>query len=212
MDELEALSSKKRHAKLDAVRAACRAYITGPLREVLADRVADITDGEGRVEVDPADPDGQTLPYVAEDVPNLDLTITDVTTIEPARTFWDKVVIAHGLRRWYERRGTLRQEGQRISRHYYDLHCLVHSDVGQAATTNRVLGADCVRHARIFFDRPDYDLASAQPGSFALVPMAGMSDALQRDYDQMSAMIFGIAPAFADVMDSIRKLEATVNA
>lgn len=69
-----------------------------------------------------------------------------------------------------------------------------------------------MRHTGLFFDRPDYDLASARPGSFALVPVAGMIDALQRDYDQMSAMIFGIAPALADVMDSIRNLEATVKA
>ena len=32
--ELEALSNKKRRAKLDAIRDACRAYITGPLREL----------------------------------------------------------------------------------------------------------------------------------------------------------------------------------
>ncbi|WP_352686406.1 hypothetical protein [Mesorhizobium sp. M0601] len=37
------------------------------------------------------------------------------------------MVIAHGLRRWYEWRGELRQEGQRVSRHYYDLHCLLRS-------------------------------------------------------------------------------------
>ena len=49
-------------------------------------------------------------PYVAADVRDLDLAVPDVTTIEAARTFWDKVVIVHGLRRWYERRGELRQE------------------------------------------------------------------------------------------------------
>src|SRR5690606_19331104 len=64
-------------------------------------------------------------PYVAEDTEGLDLTVADVTTIEPNRTFWDKIVIVHGLRRWFERRGVLRHEGQRISRHYYDLHCLL---------------------------------------------------------------------------------------
>jgi hypothetical protein len=261
MNELEAFSGKKRRAKLDAIRDSCRAYITGPLRETLRDRVAKITYGESdnkdksrvRVEVDPADSDGQTLliwyptvepavdgmtdayirpvvriesgaksaidphrltsiaPYIAEDVPNLDLIVTGVTTLAPARTFWDKIVIAHGLRRWYERRGMLRQEGQRISRHYYDLHCLLHSDVGRSAVNDRALGTDCVRHARLFFDRPDYDLASARHGSFALRPVAGMIDALRRDYDQMSAMIFGIAPVFVDVMDSMRNLEARIN-
>jgi hypothetical protein len=70
-------------------------------------------------------------PYVTDDLPGLDLAVPDVTTIKATRTFWDKVVIAHGLRRWYDRRGALRQEGQRISRHYYDLYCLAKSNVGE---------------------------------------------------------------------------------
>ena len=34
----------------------------------------------------------------------------------------------------------------------------------------------------MFFDSPDFDLASAEPGSFALMPVYGMIDALRRDY------------------------------
>ena len=112
-------------------------------------------------------------PYVAADAPGLDLTTGGVTTIDATRTFWDKVLIAHGLRRWFERRGVLRQEGQRVSRHYYDLHCLLASDVGKAALADWELGADCARHARLFFDRPDYDLVSAVPGTFAIAPGRG---------------------------------------
>ncbi len=61
VEELEALSNKKRRVKLDAIRDACRAYITGPLNEFLAAQLAGVTDGAGRVEIDDADPDGQTL-------------------------------------------------------------------------------------------------------------------------------------------------------
>ncbi|RWM05400.1 MAG: nucleotidyl transferase AbiEii/AbiGii toxin family protein, partial [Mesorhizobium sp.] len=39
-------------------------------------------------------------PYVGEEAAGIDLTVADVTTIDATRTFWDKVVIAHGLRRW----------------------------------------------------------------------------------------------------------------
>lgn len=61
VEELEALSNKKRRARLEAIRDACRAYITGSLRDFLTARLADVTKGAGRVEIDEADPDGQTL-------------------------------------------------------------------------------------------------------------------------------------------------------
>ena len=249
VEELEVLSKKKRRARLDAIRDACRAYITGPLRERLGAQLTDATSGTGRVEVDEGDPDGQTLlvwypeveprdgtyvqpavrieagaksalapnrpvtirPYISEEAGELDLAIGNVTTIEAARTFWDKAVIAHGLRRWYERRGVLRQEGQRVSRHYYDLHCLLESGLGRAALADRDLGADCVQHARMFFDRPDYDLASAEPGRFAVAPTEAMTEALVRDYANTTPMIFGTAPAFADILASAHRIEETIN-
>jgi len=61
VEELEALSGKKQRAKLDAIRNACRHYVTGPLHDSLSEMVADVTNGAGHVEVDAADPDGQTL-------------------------------------------------------------------------------------------------------------------------------------------------------
>lgn len=141
----------------------------------------------------------------------LALDVPDVTTIEACRTFWDKVVITHGLRRWYERRGMLRQEGQRVSRHYYDLHCMLDSATGRTALSNFELAADCVRHARMFFDRTDLDLASAKPGSFAIAPTDGMINTLRRDYKNTVPMIFGTAPAFDEVLASIRLLDSQVN-
>jgi hypothetical protein len=249
LENLEILSNKKRRAQLDAIRDSCRAYITGSLYRFLDRQLAEVTGGAGRIEIDQADADGQTLllwypeaeprndayvrpavrvesgaksaldpnqpvlitPYVAADVPELALSVAGVTTIEAGRTFWDKVVIAHGLHRWYERRGILRQAGQRVSRHYYDLHCLLASATGRAALAQPALGTDCVRHARMFFDRPDYDLASAAPGSFALAPIGGMIDALGRDYDSMKAMIFGPVPSFAEILVSVGEIERIAN-
>ena len=37
-------------------------------------------------------------------------------TVDPVRTFWDKVAILHGLRGWFEHRGEMR------AHHYYDIN------------------------------------------------------------------------------------------
>jgi hypothetical protein len=150
-------------------------------------------------------------PYVDDDLPALDLTVPAVRTVDPERTFWDKVVILHGLRRWFDKRGELRGGGQRVSRHYYDLHQLAAAPVGAAAIAESALGADCVAHARMFFNRPDFDLASAAPGSFALAPHDAMIEKLRLDYRAMQGMIFGDALNFKAVLESISSLETSLN-
>lgn len=150
-------------------------------------------------------------PYLEQDAPGLDLEVRNVTIVDAERTFWDKVVILHGLRRWYELKGVLKGGGNRVSRHYYDLHELMQAPVGQAAIADTALGTDCVAHARMFFNRPAFDLASAVPPSFVLVPEGDMYDALRLDYAAMSGMIFGEAPRFEAVIESIADLERRVN-
>jgi Nucleotidyl transferase AbiEii toxin, Type IV TA system len=253
--ELEALSGKKRKARLDAIRDACQAYIAGPMRQaltrILSNRLttAGLNPNGARIALNDTDPDGQTLliwypattphsdyvratikieagaksaldpnrevpikPYVDDDLPALDLTVPSVRTVEPQRTFWDKVVILHGLRRWFDKRGELRGGGQRVSRHYYDLHPLAQAPVGMGAAADTDLGADYVAHARMFFNRPDFDLTSAAPGSFALLPHDGMVDQLRTDYRAMRGMIFGEPPTFEDVLASVVALEQRLNA
>jgi hypothetical protein len=252
VDELAALSGKKRSAALAAIKEACEAYINGPLAERLATICAEACVrtglGTGALQVKPDAQDRQTLlivypsvtpadayiaksvkiesgaksaldpnsrrvitPYVDADVPGLDLAVPGVTVVDAERTFWDKVVILHGLRRWYEIRGQLRGNGQRISRHYYDVFRLLQSETGQVAMANSELGRDCVAHARLFFNRPDFDLASAMPPTFALCPEGGMVDDLRQDYRAMSIMIFGDAPPFDAVVEAVAGLQNALN-
>jgi Nucleotidyl transferase AbiEii toxin, Type IV TA system len=251
--QLNAMSRKKREAALDAIKAACEAYINGPLCEALSALTGaacarnGLPAAEFLVEPDPEDRQSLHLryptvtpadtyiakvvkiesgaksaldphsvrtisPYVNDDLPGADLDVANITIVDAERTFWDKVVILHGLRRWFDIRGVLRGNGQRISRHYYDLYQLLRSDAGTSALANRALGADCVDHARLFFNRPDFDLASAQPPSFALCPKGTMVDDLRRDYRAMTGMIFGVAPSFEDIIESVAALETRLNA
>ena len=158
------------------------------------------------------DPHQPTLlrPYIAEGLPD-DLTVGGILTIDAQRTFWDKVLILHGLRAWYEKHQALRHDGNRESRHYYDIFRLMRSGVGQRAAKDKALALDCVRHAKMFFNRPDLDLAHAKPGSFAITPPVGMEAMLRRDYQAMARMIFGDIPDLADVLAEIAQLERLIN-
>jgi Nucleotidyl transferase AbiEii toxin, Type IV TA system len=137
--------------------------------------------------------------------------VPNITTVDPARTFWDKVATLHRLRRWWDRRGDLRGGGQRVSRHYYDVHSLLASETEEGFANDSRMAADCVQHARMFFNRPDFDLAAAVPGSYALVPHDDMLANLEQDYNAMSQMIFGEAPTFGAIIDSIVNLEKCLN-
>jgi hypothetical protein len=160
VEELEAMTGKKRRAKLDAIRDSCRVYINELLHRELGKVLSESLDASGmppdaaRLEAHPDDPDGQTLllwypsvtgaaddgyvrpavriesgaksaldpnsartivPYIAADLGETDFSISGITTVEADRTLWDKVVILHGMRNWFETRGEVRQEGQRIT-------------------------------------------------------------------------------------------------
>jgi hypothetical protein len=151
-------------------------------------------------------------PYVADDLPHLDLRVTNVTTVQPERTFWDKIVILHGLRQWYGRRGELRHGGQRVSRHYYDVHQLLRSPQAAGWMANVPLAEDCARHARLFFGSADLGLEAARHGTFMLMPSTEMFEALRRDYAAMAGMIFRDVPTLRDVLASVEQAEATINA
>jgi hypothetical protein len=150
-------------------------------------------------------------PYVAQDLPDLNLNVGNVTTVKPERTFWDKIMILHGLRQWYEKRGLLRHGGQRVSRHYYDIYRLAQAQDIAAWQADKGLAEDCATHARLFFGSPDLGLDTATAGSFTLSPSDEMHAALARDYAAMSGMIFGQIPSLEAILAEVAGLEQILN-
>ena len=148
-------------------------------------------------------------PYVAGDLTDFNLMVPGVTTVEPVRTFWDKVLILHSLRHTFDQRGVLRGGGKRVSRHYYDVYRMLHADIGTRAMADRVMARDCMHHENMFFRRPSTKTAIS--GHFTIMPPAAMRDLLRQDYQAMAVMIFGDVPDFDTIMTSITTLEAAVN-
>jgi len=150
-------------------------------------------------------------PCVADDMQDMSLAINKIVTIEADRTFWDKIIILHGIRRWFDIKGELRQDGHRYSRHYYDVYKLLRSNLIKRAMDRRDLAIDCTRHAQMFFNSASLDLKSAHPGSFSIVPNPAMVNQLKKDYRAMSGMIFGKVPIFDEIIDVISVFEKELN-
>ena len=253
-EELENLTRKQRQRRLDAIRAACQAYLNDKLRVELGAIAKATMEAAGKdpatltVVLDDGDPEKQSLlihypsaveksdyvapsvkiesgaksaldphedklitPYLAEDISEGEkLAVAGVKTIDPERTFLDKILILHGMTYYFEATGELRGNG-RMSRHYYDVHQLMIAPVGEEACIDNALIEDCVRHARMFFYRSNTGLDEAKRGSFCLRPADEMLGLLRKDYDAMATMIFGKVPAFEAVLESVARAEELLN-
>ena len=132
---------------------------------------------------------------------------TQILTVLPERTFWEKVTILH--------REAFRAESStlpsRYSRHYYDLYCMAKSPVKECAIADADLLTRVVAFKDKFYRCPwaRYDLAKR--GTMRLMPPEYNVQKLREDYEHMQNMIFGDKPEFDTVLQVIEKLENEIN-
>ena len=147
-------------------------------------------------------------PYAAQEYGRLfKQPSTDILTVLPERTFWEKVTILH--------REAFRAEDRpfptRYSRHYYDLYRMMQTQVKDNAMEDNDLLTKVVDFKDKFYRCPwaRYDLAKR--GTMRLMPPDYNLDKLRADYEHMQNMLFGDKPSFEDIMAGIAKLEADIN-
>ena len=132
---------------------------------------------------------------------------TDILTVLPERTFWEKITILH--------REAFRAEGSalpgRYSRHYYDLYCMAKSPVKDRALADTDLLARVVAFKDKFYRCPwaRYDLAKR--GTMRLMPPEHNVPKLRDDYEHMQNMIFGEKPDFDAILEAVSVLENDIN-
>lgn len=132
---------------------------------------------------------------------------TNILTVLPERTFWEKVTILH--------REALRDENRpfpsRYSRHYYDVYCMTKAPVKDRALADAELLKRVVDFKDKFYRCPwaRYDLAKR--GTMRLMPPEYNIDKLREDYEHMQNMIFGEKPEFEVILQAIETLEKEIN-
>lgn len=148
-------------------------------------------------------------PYVATLTTELDYPTSEVVVLSPERTFWEKATLIHVECN----RGQLKENPERLSRHWYDLVMLSRHASGQAAVRNRELFEDVVRHKKVFFKAGYANYDDCLANQLRLLPEDEILDGLRADYEKMidAGMMYQRPPGFDEIVESIRRLERDIN-
>ena len=155
--------------------------------------------------------DCTVTPILADELPAWSLEVGNIQVIAPERTYWEKLLILHGLHCGYRDEQRLPSDRDRVSRHYYDVAMITATETGWSALTNTELLDSVRNHNLIAFRQAWKRFEEAIPGSLRLLPQAELSGVIENDYGAMQGMILGEAPTFDWVMEQIQYAEATVN-
>ena len=111
-------------------------------------------------------------PYVAEELPDWSFDVDNIRVIAPERTYWEKLLILHGVHCGHRDAQRLPADRDRVSRHYYDVAMITATETGKSALSTIGL-LDAVRsHSLVAFRQAWKRFEEAVPGSVRLVPQA----------------------------------------
>ncbi len=147
-------------------------------------------------------------PYAAEYYPFVfDQRSTDVLTVAPARTFWEKATILHHEANRPEHLNM----PKRYFRHYYDLYSMSMTPIKEEAFARLDLLKKVVDFKIKFYPQTWAKYDEAAPGTLKLVPPVYRLTLLKADYETMKDMFYGSIPDFETVMAAVKRLEEEIN-
>jgi predicted nucleotidyltransferase component of viral defense system len=162
----------------------------------------------GRNVIDPNEVHRVT-PYAASITTDVSYPSKEVVVLSPERTFWEKATLVHVECQ----RGQLKENAERLSRHWYDLFMLAQHDSGRKAIQNRALFDDVIRHKKVFFNASYANYDACQQGALQILPNEDTLKSLQQDYEKMisAGMLYESTPPFSEIEKSLRQIEKSIN-
>lgn len=146
-------------------------------------------------------------PYAAEKYARLfSHPTTQIKTVKPERTFWEKATILHR-----EANRPNSALPQRYSRHYYDMYRLANSYIKDEALSNRELLKRVVEFKDKFYHCSWAKYEDCLIGNFKLIPSAEMLEKVSADYERMQNMLFGEKPIMDEMLAILKELERQIN-
>jgi len=143
-------------------------------------------------------------PYSAEKYSNLfGQKSTDVLTVHPERTFWEKILILHSVANLPEGKPV----HLRYSRHYYDVVKMGDSDVKARAFADLNLLEMVTKFKMKFYPLSSAKYEQVFAGDIRLLPSKSHLAELRSDYSRMQNMIYRDIPDFGEILEKLGMLQ-----
>jgi hypothetical protein len=148
-------------------------------------------------------------PFLSEHIPGIFSSAGFIVkTIAARRTFWEKAMLLH--EECY--RPIEKPLKKRLSRHYYDIFCLIEKGTAAEAIKDALLFDRIAKHRQAFFRQKWLDYSTLKKGTLRMAPPKARLAEWRRDYQAMRGdMFFSEPPAFAQVLAAVGKFEADFN-
>jgi hypothetical protein len=148
-------------------------------------------------------------PYLADAFPDLlGNSSFPLRAVAAQRTFWEKAMLLHEE----TFRPAEKNRKARLSRHYYDLFCLIRKGIAAQAISNMDLFDKVSRHRQVFFRQSWVDYETLRKGSLRVLPLPEQLGDWRRDYESMRVeMFFDEPPLFDEMLAVIRQFEEDFN-
>lgn len=146
---------------------------------------------------------------ISEYLNNLSFPVAEVIVLSPEKTFWEKVTLIH-----YEcNRPSLKEDADRISRHWYDVSMLANHEIGEKAMINHDLLNEVIKVKRTFYNSTFANYNDCLNGNFHLIPDEDYLKLLKDDFSKMlsNKMFYGEQPNFNNIIFKIKQLENSIN-
>lgn len=149
----------------------------------------------------------KVVPYIEEELkPFFSDVSTSVLTIDPKRTFWEKITILHSV----ANRPMDKSLPKRYSRHYYDIYMLMNTEYKDEALKDFDLLDKVIMFKNKFYRDSYSKYDEIKKGKIKLIPNQERIEQLKIDYKNMEDMLHGDIPSFDDILDNIAKLEEEI--
>ena len=142
---------------------------------------------------------------VEDTLPTISTTLVDVAirTAIAEKTFLEKAFLLHELFSVHSM-----VDAKRRSRHIYDLHMMMKQGIENKAICNNGLWETIHHHRSTLTSMQGVDYSVDIRKNIQLIPPKESLSNWKKDYEEMSsAMIYGEKPAFAELLESMNKLE-----